>query len=385
MLFTKMLFKMCLGLDKFLYRDISGNRMIIVRYGEIGLKGKNRRKFEELLAKNIEVKLKRYGYASHTKILRGRIFVYASPQAVPLIAKCPGVVSVSPAKEVKYEDIFEYLSKELAIYEPESFRVYTKRVDKNYPKTSKEINEEIGAFIVREFGWKVDLEKPELVIGIEIIDGKFYVYLETYKGVGGLPVGSAGKLIMLISSGIDSPVAAYLMMKRGAKIIALHMKHSDSGVEKVKKILEVLEQYSPRKIELVVKNHYEELSKISDKLREMHRERWTCVFCKYTMLKIADRIANKYGALGIVTGDSLGQVASQTLENMYIESQATSYPIYRPLIGMDKNEIEGIAKNIGTYNVFLEGGEEKCPFKAKYVVVQGNYEEFEKIRKRLGI
>jgi len=359
--------------------------MIIVRYGEIGLKGKNRRKFEELLAKNIEVKLKRYGYSSHTKILRGRIFVYASSQAAPIIAKCPGVVSVSPAKEIKYEEIPNYLREELSLYNPRSFRVYTKRVDKNYPKTSQEINEEIGAFIVKEFGWKVDLENPELVIGIEIVNGKFYVYFETYQGVGGLPVGSAGKLIMLISPGIDSPVAAYLMMKRGAKIIALHMKHSDSGVEKVRKIVEVLEQYSPRKIELIVENHYEELSNIAENLKEMHRERWTCVFCKYTMLKIADRIARRYRALGIVTGDSLGQVASQTLENMYIESQATEYPIYRPLIGMNKNEIEEIAKRIGTYNVFLEGGEEKCPFKPRYVMVQGNYEEFEKIRKKLGI
>ena len=359
--------------------------MIIVRYGEIGLKGKNRRKFEELLAKNIEVKLKRYGYSSHTKILRGRIFVYASHQAASLIAKCPGVVSVSPARELDYEDIFDYLREELKLYNPRSFRIYTKRVNKKYPKASKEINEEIGAFVVQEFGWKVDLENPELVIGIEIIDRKSYLYLKTYQGVGGLPVGSAGKLIMLISPGIDSPVAAYLMMKRGAKIIALHMKHSDAGVEKVKKIIEVLEQYSPRKIELVVENHYEELSKVTENLREMKRERWTCVFCKYTMLKMADKVAKKYGALGIVTGDSLGQVASQTLENMYIESQATDYPIYRPLIGMDKNEIENIAKNIGTYDVFLEGKEEKCPFKPRYVIVQGSYEEFEKIRKELGI
>ncbi|AGB05290.1 thiazole biosynthesis/tRNA modification protein ThiI [Aciduliprofundum sp. MAR08-339] len=359
--------------------------MIIVRYGEIGLKGRNRKKFEELLAKNIERKLKRYGYSSHTKILRGRIFVFASDEAAGLIAKCPGVVSVSPAREVEEHLLFEHIKNVLSAYSPKSFRVSTHRVDKNYPKTSQEINEEIGRFIVEEFGWRVDLENPELTVGVEIIKGRFYVYLDRIPGIGGLPVGSAGKLVLLISPGIDSPVAGYLMMKRGSKIVALHLKHGDEGVRKVEKIVEVLDQYSPRKIELVVEDHSVILEKIAHKLKEINRERWICVFCKYTMLKIANDVAQRYGALGIITGDSLGQVASQTLENMYIESQATSYPIYRPLIGMDKNEIERIAREIGTYDVFLSMGEEKCLFRPRFVTVQGKYEEFEKIKNKLGI
>ncbi len=359
--------------------------MIIVRYGEIGLKGRNRRAFEERLARNIERKLKRYGYAAHTRILRGRIFVYASDEALELISKCPGVVSASVAKEMDYKSIFPYLLEALQDYSPRTFRVYTKRVDKTYPRTSQEINEEVGSFVVEHFGWSVSLENPELVIGIEVIKGKFYVYLDSVKGVGGLPVGSAGKLVLLISPGIDSPVAGYMMLKRGAKLVALHLKHSEESEKKVGEIVKVLEQYTPKGIDLVVYEHKDLLESISKKLASIGRERWTCVFCKYTMLQIAGELARKHRALGIVTGDSLGQVASQTLENMYIETSATEFPVYRPLIGMDKMEIESIAKKIGTYDVFLSMGEEKCPFKPRYVVVQGNFREFEKIRKELSL
>ena len=359
--------------------------MIIVRYGEIGLKGKNRRKFESLLAKNIETKLKRYGYSSYTRILRGRIFVYASDEAAELVAKCPGVVSVSVAKEVPYENLFDYLKYALEDFNPRTFKVDTQRIDKNFPKKSQEINEEVGDFIVREFGWKVSLDNPEMVVGIEVINSKFYVYFDKIPGVGGLPVGSAGKLVLLISPGIDSPVAGYLMMKRGAKLIAVHMKHSDYGEEKVRKTLQVLNRYSPKEIELVIVEHQKVLKDIAEKLKRIKEERWTCVFCKYTMVKMAEEIVRKKGALGIVTGDSLGQVASQTLHNMYIVSQATKFPIYRPLIGMDKNEIERIARYIGTYDIFISSPEETCPFKPRYVVAQEKVERFENVRKKIGL
>ncbi|MCD6370705.1 MAG: tRNA 4-thiouridine(8) synthase ThiI [Thermoplasmata archaeon] len=357
--------------------------MIIVRYGELGLKGKNRKFFEELLAKNIERKLRRYGYSSRTKILRGRIFVYASDEAAPLIAKCPGVTSVSPAKELEYEELPYYLSRILREYKPSSFKVEAQRLDKDFPRTSPEINREIGDFVVREFGWQVDLRNPELVIGIEIIKGKAYAFLERYPGVGGLPVGSSGRLITLISSGIDSPVAAYLMMRRGAEIIALHFKQSQYTEKKVREIMDVLSEYSPQEISLEVIDHKTVLENYAQKLKEMGKERWICIFCKYSMIKMADEMAKKKNALGIVTGDSLGQVASQTLENLYIESTATHYPIYRPLIGMDKVEIEKIARDIGTYHVFVSSPEEKCPFRPRYVITQGDPKKFQEILKKV--
>ena len=359
--------------------------MLIVRYGEIGLKGKNRRFFEELLAKNIERKLKRYGFKAKTKIIRGRIFVYTSDEAAPLVAKCPGVVSVSPAKEMMYEDLFPYLREVLRDYSPKSFKVDTQRIDKNFPKKSQEVNQEVGGFIVDEFGWSVDLSNPELVVGIEIINGKAFVFLEKLIGVGGLPVGSAGKLVLMISPGIDSPVAGFLMMKRGAEIVAVHMSHGEEGERRVREILRVLNMYSPKEIKLVVGNHGEILSRVAEKLNEMGKARWTCVFCKYTMVKMGCEIAKKEGALGLVMGDSLGQVASQTLENMNIVSRGCDLPIYRPLVGMDKAEIEEIARKIGTYDIFLSWKELKCPFRPKYVVTKSRIEEFERIRMEIGL
>ncbi len=357
--------------------------MFIVRYGEIGLKGGNRRYFEQTLAKNIERKLRRYGYKARTRILRGRIFVYASESAAQYIAKCPGVVSVSPAVELDYDDIFDYLEKTLSSYSPATFKVDTHRVDKSFPKTSVEINEEIGAFVVEKFGWKVNLTSPELVIGIEIIQGKAYVFFDKINGVGGLPVGTAGKLVALISSGIDSPVAAYMMMRRGAEIIALHFKQSAETERKVREIVKVLEEYSPKPIELVIVEHASILSKYARALKNMKKEEWMCVFCKYSMLSYASRLAQRKNALGIITGDSLGQVASQTLHNMRLISKASELPIYRPLIGMDKMEIEKIARTIGTYDIFVSSEEEKCPFRPRHVVTKGSLTQFNNILSKI--
>ena len=355
--------------------------MFIVRYGEISLKGKNRKRFEELLAKNIEKMLKREGFNGTTKILRGRILVYSPSSSSSVFSKIPGIVSYSPAEEMNYEEIKGYLIEKLRDISPESFKIDAHRVDKRFPKTSIEINEELGEFVVNNFGWRVDLSNPDLRIGVEIINSKAYVFFETYKGIGGLPVGSSGKLMALVSGGIDSPVAAFMMMRRGARIIALHFSINDEE-EKVRKYLERLNEFSPEDIELVIFPYREKLRKITEELKKIKRPEWICVFCKYGMVKIASDIAGKKGALGIVTGDSLGQVASQTLENMKIISSASEIPIYRPLIGMDKMDIEKIAKKIGTYDIFLTYGERKCPFRPRYVVTSGDTKKFqENLRK----
>ncbi len=356
--------------------------MFIVRYGEIALKGKNRKRFEEQLARNIVNALKRKGFEANIRMVRGRILVYSSSSSLQIFSKIPGIVSYSPAEEMDYEEIEDYLLEKLQNYSPESFKIDAHRVDKKYPKTSVEINKEIGEFIVKNFGWNVNLSNPQLRIGIEIINSKAYVFFKTYRGLGGLPVGSSGKLIALISGGIDSPVAAFMMMRRGAKIIALHFS-INSEEEKVGKYVEKLSEFSPEDIELVIVPYEEELRKISEELKRIKRPEWTCVFCKYGMIKMASEIAMRKGALGIVTGDSLGQVASQTLENMRIISSASKIPIYRPIIGMDKVDIEKIAKEIGTYHVFLAYGEKKCPFKPRHVVALGDYVKFIELLKKI--
>ena len=358
--------------------------MIIVRYGEIGLKGNNRREFEKILAKNIERKLKKYGYRARTEIKWGRILVDADDETADIIAKCPGIVSISPAKKMDYEDIFSYLKKELKKYNIHEFRVTARRVDKNFPKKSMEINSEVGEFIVKNLGWKVNLESPQIDVGIEIIDSYAYVFFDKISGVGGLPIGVSGKVISLISSGIDSPVSTFLMMKRGARVILLHFSQNGSE-KKVRKYVDVLNEYSPKDIELIVEDHGTILRNYVERLKKIKRKEWTCIFCKYLMLKRAEEIGKKFDALGIVTGDSLGQVASQTLENMYIVSSGVKIPVYRPLIGIDKIEIEKIAREIGTYEIFISSPEIKCPFKPRRVIARGDYSKFLEIKREIGL
>jgi thiamine biosynthesis protein ThiI len=357
--------------------------MIIVRYGEVAVKRGKRREFERKLLENILAALKKKGIDAKGKIIPGRILIDAPDESARIIAKVPGVVSVSPAKEMNYEDVPTYLKEVLKGLNPKSFKIDTHRLDKTFLLTSMDVNKEIGAFVVKEFGWKVDLENPELVIGIEIISKKAYVFFEKIKGVGGLPVGTQGKVVALLSGGIDSPVAAFLMMKRGAEIIALHFDQGKNARKVVENTVKILNDYSPKDVELIIENHFEVLKPYVLALNRLNMREWTCVICKIAMLRKAAQIAKEKGALGIVTGDSLGQVASQTLSNLFIETISVRFPIHRPLIGMDKEEIVKIAREIGTYQAFLEYPYCDCPFRPERVITQGKYEEFLRILEEL--
>lgn len=353
--------------------------MIIVRYGEIGIKGGKRREFERKLRDNVLAALRRKGIEGKAKIIRGRILVDAPDEAAGIIAKVPGVVSVSPAKVMDYGEVPGYLKEALKGHNPKSFKVETQRLDKTFLRTSVEINREIGAFVVENFGWKVDLDNPELTIGIEIIAGKAYVFFEKLRGVGGLPVGTQGKVIVLLSGGIDSPVAAFMMLKRGAEVIALHFDQGTNARSVVERVVDILEDYSPEPIELIVENHFEVLKPYVSALVKANLREWTCVVCKVAMLRRAAEIAREKGALGIVTGDSLGQVASQTLANLYFETMSVNFPVHRPLLGMDKEEIVAIARRIGTYEAFLEYPYCDCPFRPDRVVTGGKLEQFQRV------
>lgn len=344
--------------------------MIIVRYSEIGLKGKNRNVFEKKLAENIKEALRRKNITATLRRTQGRLLVDAPHDAAWIIARVPGVASVSPAWRMSYEQIPKFLLQRLAGMNPSSFKVQARRVNKTFPKRSQQINEEIGAFIVEKFGWRVDLENPELVVGIEMIDNEAYVFFETQRGVGGLPSSTQGKLVLLLSPGIDSPVAGFLMLKRGAGLIALHFDQGCRGL--VEQMINVLNDYSSEPIDLVIVDHHEYFSPYVVELERMRKREWTCVLCKVLMLKKAEQIVKERSALGIVTGDSLGQVASQTLQNLFLESSVVSVPIYRPLIGMDKDETVKIAKEIGTFDIFLKVARHSCPFRPSSVVTRGS-------------
>ncbi len=394
------------------------NRMmnkIIIRYGEIGTKSRHTRKrFEQILKNNIEMTLKKYDIESDVEILHTRLLLTVDKnnmdKALELLRKIPGIVSFSPCLEcdLNIKDI-ENLSisafkDELIHYinadntntnKTVTFAVKTQRIKKQFTMNSMELNRHIGAVIINEFdklkiknneqlkniNLKVNLKNPDIHIGIELIDNA-YIFTKRIEGVGGIPVGTQGKVLVLLSDGIDSPVASYLMIKRGCNAVFLHLKMSEEGFKKTEKIFNVLNDYDYTS-KLIVKDYKEELQNIKSGLEGIGKEKYTCIFCKKTMLKIAEKYAEELKCEAIVNGDNLGQVASQTLKNISVISHGISYPILRPLIGMDKNEIINIAKEIGTYGIST-GKEIKCFAVPKYPITNADIEEIKRIEEMLG-
>ncbi|MFP3318694.1 MAG: tRNA uracil 4-sulfurtransferase ThiI [Thermoplasmata archaeon] len=358
--------------------------MIVVRYDEIGLKGKNRVYFEKRLEENIKNHLKKYGYWSKIERPHGRLIVETDAPHI-LFSKVFGIRSYSPAVQatLDIDDIYKEIKNILNKFNFETFRITAKRLWKGYDKTSMEINEKIGDLVIKDLGKKVDLENPDINIGVEILNDRSYIFYERYQGPGGIPYGIEGKVLMLISGGIDSPVASYLLMKRGADLTFLHFKSNDEILIKVKRLIDILESYAPKKLDLIVEDHNELLKNIVNKLKKINEIRWTCVFCKYSMLKRAEEIAREIDAMAIGTGESLGQVASQTLNNIAAENLATSLPVLRPLIGFDKIEIENIARNIGTYEESISVKGYVCPFLPKHPITNARIDKFNNIIKKI--
>ncbi|AXI24786.1 tRNA 4-thiouridine(8) synthase ThiI [Methanofervidicoccus sp. A16] len=372
---------------------------VLIRYGEIGLKSRDtRRRFENILKNNIKLALKRYNIEGNIKTIHRRLLLEVEDnnldRVISILKKVPGIVSFSPSVECNL-DMKEIEETAIEVFFRKieelgngtiTFKVKTQRVKKNFSLTSVEINRRIGESILKNFQrvkpgditLKVDLKNPQITLGIEIID-KAYIFTEVFRGVGGLPVNSQGKVLVLLSDGIDSPVAGFLMMKRGCGTVLLHLKISDEGLEKVKRIYEVLKDYDPTS-KLVVFDYREILKSIRELLEEIGKEKYTCIICKRIMLKIAQEYARRFNCEGIITGDSIGQVASQTLRNIYVISEGVSYPIFRPLIGLDKVEIMDIAKRIGTYDISTSK-EIRCFAVPRHPITKGEVEEARELEK----
>ncbi|WP_457741918.1 tRNA uracil 4-sulfurtransferase ThiI [Thermococcus sp.] len=364
--------------------------VVVVRYGEIGTKSRQtRRWFENILMNNIREALISEGIEfKKVEAKYGRILVRTNKahEAVEVLTRVFGIVSLSPAMEIEASlekinktalKLFRRKKRELKVDRPR-FRVTARRITKEFPLKSPEIQAKVGEYILENEDSEVNLHDYDIDVGVELMDGKAYVFVEKIRAWGGLPIGTQGKVVALLSGGIDSPVAAFLMMKRGVEVIPVHIYMGDKTLEKVRKIWNQLKKYHyGGKAELIVVKP-KEREKIIKKLKELKKEKYTCVFCKFMMVRHADKIAKDSGAKGIVMGDSLGQVASQTLENMYIVSQASDLPIYRPLIGMDKEEIVSIAKRIGTFELSTLP-EDEIPFIPKHPIIRGSWEEFRKI------
>ena len=332
--------------------------LVIARYGEIGLKSaKVRSRFERKLVKNIKA-------AIDCDIDRnqGRIYIFPKnfDDCLEKLNKVFGVVSYSPAVSTygNYEDIEKTLSvyvdnlvNQGVVCENTRFAIKCRRVG-SHDFTSQEMAAFCGSVVVKKLGCPVDLTNPELRIFVEIRDDDAFIYHEKIQGPGGLPLGTQGKVVVLVSSGIDSPVATYLMMKRGCEVIALHCDNAPFTEPKVHenfdKIIDQLQNYAkgvPITKKVVKYGQYLQQAK------DCAPERMTCVLCKSGMYKIAEKLAHKYGALAIVDGSSVGQVASQTLSNILATRHGVDMPILSPLIGLDKLEITQIAEEIGTFEI----------------------------------
>ena len=330
--------------------------VIIARYGEIGIKSpKIRSRFERKLVKNIKATFE-------CDVLRnqGRIYVYPKDfdEATTKLNRVFGVVSYSPATSTTYMDIDETLTQytkdlinENLLDENTRFAIRCRRVG-THDFTSQEMAAHCGGVVRKTILAPVDLSNPELTIYIEIRDEETFIYHEKIKGPGGLPLGTQGKVVVLLSSGIDSPVAAYLMMKRGCEIIALHCNNDPFSGPKVTENFNLLvDQLNKYASGNVIKKMVVDYGDYLTLAKNDAPERMTCVLCKSGMYKLAEKVAIDSNADAIVDGSSVGQVASQTLSNILATRTGVEMPILSPLIGLDKEEITAISKDIGTFEI----------------------------------
>ncbi|MEM2110160.1 MAG: tRNA uracil 4-sulfurtransferase ThiI, partial [Candidatus Odinarchaeota archaeon] len=370
------------------------NMKYIVRYSEIGVKSdKARAFFEDVLVTNIKKAIMLKDAAVKISKERGRIYVEtAFENAITALSKIFGISSYSPVKVVStnkiklIEEISGYAAENLR--DASSFAVRCKRIG-THPYTSRDIEREAGAKIIFAFNnkLKVNLDKPDKTIFVEIREKEAYIFHQTTPGPGGLPVGTQGRFVSLISGGIDSPVAAYMMMKRGAIPVILYFDNTPYSTSNiVNSIIEIgkkLEEYaSYRRIPVYSVPHGAVLQHITDSIPG---SKYICLLCKRSMLRIAERLAVKLKAEAIVTGESIGQKASQTMRNMLVISNAVkTIPVIRPLVTFDKLEIETIAKKIGTYPLSLES-KACCVCAPKHPSIKAELEMIEKIEESLGL
>lgn len=355
----------------------------LIKYAEIGVKGKNRYLFEDALIHQIKFALKRCEGKFLISKTQGRIFVEAEgefdyEETVAQLQHVFGISGICPMIYVEDEG-FEKLSERVVRYVDEvypdknkTFKVNARRARKNYPKESMEINADLGEAILNAYPeMKVDVHNPEIMLTVEIRE-KIYIYSEIIPGPGGMPVGTGGKAMLLLSGGIDSPVAGYMIAKRGVKIDAVYFHAppytSERAKQKVVDLARLVSHYTGP-IYLHVINFTDIQLYIHEKCPH---EELTIIMRRY-MMRIAEHIAKETGCLGLITGESIGQVASQTMNSLIATNEVCELPVYRPLIGFDKEEIVAVAKKIDTFETSILPFEDCCTiFVAKHPVTKPN-------------
>ncbi|MDQ0255016.1 thiamine biosynthesis protein ThiI [Evansella vedderi] len=341
---------------------------ILVRYAELALKGKNRKEFERKLHENIKRALKEF---PNVKVQRsfGRIFVElhgTDEEAVSeRLQEVFGIYSFSPSLKIeldqeKINNAALWAVKDALPDETGTFKVSVKRVNKGYPHRSQQLNYEIGSHVLRNTkNITVNVHNPDVEVRVEIREEAAYILCKTIKGSGGLPVGTAGKVMLMLSGGIDSPVAGYLALKRGVRLEAIHF-HSppftnERARQKVEDLARVLTRYGGS-----MKLHIVPFTEAQKAIHQHVPDKYEMTVMRRFMLRIAEQVAVKNQALAIVNGESLGQVASQTLDSMYTINEVTNFPILRPLITTDKLDVIEIARKIGTYDLSILPYEDCC-------------------------
>lgn len=366
--------------------------LILLRYGELALKGANRPAFVRRLRRNVRACLRENGIEGEVESTGSRLYVSTDQveEAIPHLQRVFGLVSLSPVVETPREleaMAAEAVRRALAsgLGPDNSFRIQARRADKRFPHSSPEIGRELGAAVAAATGARVDLsDRADLSIGVEVSSERVLVYGRVFPGPGGLPVGSGGRVVALMSGGIDSPVAAWMVMKRGCGVIPLHFRHNDVEEAKALDNCRVLERWSYGfRIRPIVIEQAEAFGPVYQRLRELGEERWTCLMCKRTLVSRASEVAAEHHATAVVTGESLGQVASQTLDNLGVISYGQTLPILRPLIAMDKVEVTDLARRIGTYEVSIRESQ-PCAYLPRHPLTRGRIENLQRLLAQLG-
>ena len=367
--------------------------ILLVKVGEIALKGLNKRSFEDVLIKNLKRRLEHLG---KFEIKSAQSTIYITPMdsnidlddAEQCVSTVFGIATYSKAcvSTKNLDDIFatakEYLNDELSL--AKTFKVEAKRSDKQFPLKSPEICRELGGYLLSNFSnLSVDVHNPEVTVTVEIRDFGSYIRGQAKKGAGGIPVGTGGKSAILISGGIDSPVAGYMLAKRGVELTAIHFASppytSQRAEQKVQDLLELVSVYSGRMTMYTVP-----FTKIQEEIQQNSPEELFTIIMRRIMMEMSQIIARKNNCEALITGESLGQVASQTILAIACTDAVCNMPVFRPLIGMDKDEIIKISRKINTFETSILPYEDCCTvFTPKHPRTKPNLQLVEKAQQRL--
>lgn len=366
--------------------------IILLKYGEIALKGLNKPVFEKQLVQNVKKAVAPLGRFS---VIKSQSMIYVEPSedgvdmdaAAERLKKVFGIVNICPAArcEKTMEDIEKTTVECLKEMDTEgkTFKVETKREDKQFPMNSPQISKHMGGVILKNVkGLSVDVHNPDILVQIEVRKQAF-IFTRKINGAGGMPIGTAGKAALLLSGGIDSPVAGYMIAKRGVRLDAVHFHShpytSDRAKEKVIELAKIMTEYTGN-----IRLHIIPFTDIQLDIIEKCPKEYLTIIMRRLMMRIAEKIAVKNGAKALITGESIGQVASQTMESLAVTDNSVDMPVFRPCIGMDKEEIVAISKKIDTYETSILPYEDCCTiFVPKHPKTKPTIQEIEEAEKLL--